>query len=310
MIFCPMSIRSQDSIMVKPRADKQSVVVSPSFFFGTDRGAIVFADDFGHCTDVQQLSSSIDSMMFYEEKSRLIIITRSLLLTQYQVTDDGRVSRVMQVKLSVSGDTVEKGIKYVVWAGPGLIAAATEEKIVRLLDIAADESYNISLNTALGDHISRSDRVSCVAFSPVDRYLGVGTAMGLIAIWKFTGFIRDVSSTRTMVAPTTTSDWQVKNSYFILSGPQLKLNVIQLIFKCALSSPVVQLSWFGGRGVLAASTEDGAVILNESVMHATMCGDLFVMQTSSSEIAVLTASSSSPNILNSGFSHFRIKINV
>ena len=118
------------------KADPKGSAVSPAFFFGTDRGAVVYADDVGHCTDVQQLSSSIDTMLFYEERSRLVIITRSLLLTQYQVAEDGKVTRVMQVKLSVAGDVAEKGLKHVIWASPGLLAIATQEKMVRLLDLA------------------------------------------------------------------------------------------------------------------------------------------------------------------------------
>tara|TARA_B110000090_G_C13209757_1_gene380369 strand:- start:2 stop:145 length:144 start_codon:yes stop_codon:yes gene_type:complete len=47
------------------------------------------------------------------------------------VGDDGKVSRVMQVKLSVAGDVAEKGLKNVVWASPGLISLATHEKMVR-----------------------------------------------------------------------------------------------------------------------------------------------------------------------------------
>ncbi len=142
-----------------------------SFFFGTDRGVIAYADDMGHCSDVQQLSSSIDTMLFFEERSRLTIITRSLLLTMYYVAEDGKISRVQQVKLSVPGDVAIKGIRSVDWAGPGLLAAATEEKMVRLLDLAADESYNLSLVGALGDVVDRSDRVLCVAFSPIDRWV-------------------------------------------------------------------------------------------------------------------------------------------
>lgn len=106
---------------------------SPAFFFGTDKGLVAYADDLGHCTDVQQLSSSIDVMLFFEERSRLVIITRSLLLTQYQVGEDGKVSRVMQMKLSVAGDVGDKGLRSVVWAGPGLIAAASQEKMVSSL---------------------------------------------------------------------------------------------------------------------------------------------------------------------------------
>ena len=215
MIFCLLPIRSLDSVVPSGgrvgggKNDPKPVAYSPSFFFGTDRGAIVYADDLGHCADVQQLSSSIDSMMFFEERSRLIIITRSLLLTQYHVSEDGQVTRFQQVKLSVPGDVSERGIRSVAWAGPGLLAVATEEKIIRLLDLAADESYNISLNAALGEGVSRSDRVSCVAFNPIDRYLAVGTQSGLVAIWKFTGSLRDVSGVRSAVVPSVSTDWEV-----------------------------------------------------------------------------------------------------
>ena len=43
------------------------------------------ADDLGHSAEVQSLQSRIDAMLFYEERGRLVIITRSLLLTQLQV---------------------------------------------------------------------------------------------------------------------------------------------------------------------------------------------------------------------------------
>lgn len=253
---------------------------SPSFFFGTDRGVIAYADDMGHCSDVQQLSSSIDTMMFFEERSRLIIITRSLLLTQYHVADDGKVSRVNQVKLSVPGDIAEKGIKSVVWAGPGLLAAATEERMLRLFDLAADESYNISLLSALGAIVDRSDRLLCVSFSPVDRYLAIGTEHGLIVMWRFIGQARDFGSSHTgNIAATVSSDWE-------------------LIFRISLSTPILQLAWHGGKGTLGAVTEDGAVVLNESKMNAIMCGETAVAQTSSHEVSVHIGGSPHPIIIN------------
>ena len=199
---------SVQSVLSGQRKAENKQASSPAFFFGTDRGAVVYADDLGHCTDVHQLTASIDTMLFYEERSRLVIITRSLLLTQYQVAEDGRVSRVMQVKMSVAGDVAEKGLKCVVWASPGLLAAATHEKMVRLLDLAADESYNLSL-TAIGDILDRSDHVVCLAFGPLDRYLAVGTHCGVVAVWKYNGPIRDVSGSRAGVTPTAASHWEV-----------------------------------------------------------------------------------------------------
>lgn len=44
-----------------------------------------YADDLGHCSEVQQLTSTVDRLMFYEAARRLVVITRSLLMTQLQV---------------------------------------------------------------------------------------------------------------------------------------------------------------------------------------------------------------------------------
>lgn len=176
---------------VPNKSDPRKAELKHNFFFGTDRGQVIFADDLGHSQDVANMNTSIDTMLFFNERSRLVIITRSLLLTQFNVAEDGKVSRFQQVKLSIAGDVADKGIKSVVWASPGLLAAATQEKFVRLLDIATDESYNLSLS-AIGDIIDRNDRVVCVSFGPLDRYLAVGTQMGVVAMWKFNGPLRDV----------------------------------------------------------------------------------------------------------------------
>jgi hypothetical protein len=62
----------------------------------------------------------------------------------------------------------------------------------------------------------------------------------------------------------------------------------------------MQLCWYGGRGILACVTEDSTVILNESVMHSYMCGDLSVAQVSSSELSVTIAGSQDPLVVNAG----------
>jgi hypothetical protein len=77
----------------------------------------------------------------------------------------------------------------------------------------------------------------------------------------------------------------------------------ELIFNISLTAPIIQLSWHGGRGTVAAVTEEGVVILNESVMQAAMSGDLFVMQTSGHELAVMNGGGSQPVTVNIG-EHF------
>lgn len=52
-----------------------------------------YADDLGHCSEVQQLTSAVDRLVFYEAVRRLVIITRSLLMTQLQVSErDQRIA--------------------------------------------------------------------------------------------------------------------------------------------------------------------------------------------------------------------------
>lgn len=162
---------------------------SPSFFLGTDKGGVVYADDLGHCTDPHQLTSPVDKMLFYEDTGRLVILTKSLMLTQYQVAEDGRVIKLNQVKISVPKDVADNGLKSLVWAGAGLLAAATQEKMIRVFNLMTDENYNLSLS-ALGDMVERSDRIVSVAFNPIDRHLACGTEGGIIAIWKYVGGVK------------------------------------------------------------------------------------------------------------------------
>jgi intraflagellar transport protein 140 len=283
LVFCALTLSPTTITDVAPNKSGKLDIksLSPSFFYGTDRGSILYADDVGHCTEVQQLSSPIDVMMFFEEKSRLIVINRSALLTQYHVSDDGKVTRLMQVKLSISPDLMDKGLKSVVWAGPGILAAATEEKVIRFVDLLVDESYNISLVSSLGGFVDRNDRSCCVAFNPSTRYLAVGTYLGIIAIWKFIGTFRDLSSMKTpssIVASSSSSDWE-------------------LIFRTSLGSQILQISWWRGSGSLAVVTEDGAAILNESIIRAEVCSDLFVTQESSHELSIFIPGLAEPKFI-------------
>mmetsp|Transcript_11980 Transcript_11980/g.12338 ORF Transcript_11980/g.12338 Transcript_11980/m.12338 type:complete len:1226 (+) Transcript_11980:50-3727(+) len=278
-VFCviPPKIEPQKKIDLKKN-------YSPAFFFGTDRGGVIYADDLGHCTEVQQLSSSVDKMLFYEEKSRLVIITRSLLLTQYHVAEDGRVSRVMQVKLSVARDVADVGIKSVVWAGPGLLAAATSEKMVRLLDLSTDESYNLSLST-IGENIDRNDRVVVVAFNPTDRYLAVGTQMGIIAIWKYNSLIRKISTSSTSSSNNNNLPSDDSNTN-IVTGSGITQSDWELHYKTTLNSPIRNIFWSNGQGTLVAMTDTSSIILSEALMQKGQCGPLGIVQVSTMHVSV------------------------
>ena len=206
VVFCTITPRGSNDAQ---RGKDWKKNYSPSFFIGTEKGTIFYADDLGHCADVQQVTSPIDKMLFYEDMGRLVILTKSLMLTQYQVGEDGKVSRLNQVKISVPKDVADNGLKSLVWAGAGILAAATQEKIIRLLNLSTDENYNISLS-GLGDIFDRADCASAVCFNPIDRYLAIGTEGGVIAMYKFCGVSKktdgDVESASNSGSA---SDWEV-----------------------------------------------------------------------------------------------------
>jgi intraflagellar transport protein 140 len=72
------------------------------------------------------------------------------------------------------------------------------------------------------------------------------------------------------------------------------------MFRLSLGAPVLQLSWWSGRGALAAVTEDETVFLNESVMNGLVCGDLSVIQDNATEVTVYIGDASESAKVNTG----------
>lgn len=60
------------------------------FFFGGESGKVFFADDMNHCTEVFDLGGPLRSMLFYEQKRSVVIITSSFVLTQFKLGADNR----------------------------------------------------------------------------------------------------------------------------------------------------------------------------------------------------------------------------
>lgn len=245
----------------KSKSELLSQTFFPSFFFGSESGGVSYADDLGHSTDVQQLSSSIDTLMFYEEKMRLVIITRSLLMTQIQVNEDGRVTPVMKVKLSVAGDASERGVRNVAWAGPGLLAAACGENMIRFWDLAKDENYVLTLNSA---GLSRSERAISVAFNPLQRYIAAGTRDGSVVMWKFVGDYTDVNSKRNK-SRTNAVDWRP-------------------VPASSIQGSVKSLAWGPGQGLLAAGSDYGCTMLAETILHRHLNDGVAAIQINSDSV--------------------------
>jgi intraflagellar transport protein 140 len=229
---------------------------SPSFFFGSEEGNVFFADDLGHSAQVQSLSSCVDELLFYDDRRRLIILTRSLLLVQLQVDDDGRVVPVQKVKLSVGAGSGERAIHQVIWAGPGLIAAASGESVVRFWNLANDDNYTLSLQKP----ISRSDRVLSLGFNHHQRFLAIGTKEGKVAMYRYVG--GDGSDDGA-------NDWEVMTPTAV-----------------AWKSPVKVLSWGPERGLFGCGGALGSSVMREDVLHRVMSGNVAALQLTSQLVRI------------------------
>ncbi|RLN68428.1 hypothetical protein BBP00_00001031 [Phytophthora kernoviae] len=231
--------------------DQFSQHACPQFFFGGEVGSVHYADDLGHISDIQVLNHAIESMMFYEEQSRLIVITRAVQLIVYQVgATDGTVKPVTKVKLSLAG---EGSLLETLWAGPGLLAIASGEPLVRFWNIQAEENSVLSLPKASGVIYS----VNNLSFSPRRRVLVAGTAQGTVFFWRSTSFVE--APTGNSTSPTVSFRWD-------------------LLFTADVGRAITRIGWSNAHPALYANTVEGVVILHEGNMQRALCGDTAVIQ--------------------------------
>jgi len=261
------------------RADGESKPSGPkitSFFFGGESGDVFYADDMGHCAVVtDDLHSAISVMEFYEEKHHLVIITQSLQLLQLRVGDDGTLSTVQRVKLSMKGSTFKS---LSCWVGPGLLATTSpDESMLHVFDLDTSENYHLGLSSA-NTPIPRSDRLAALAYNPRMSVLAAGTREGRVVMWKHYQSAR--------------SEGQASSSAAHWEG----IHTVQL------NKPVQTLSWGPGSGLLGCLMFDDATVLNETVLHRKLAAGNATIQTSRDRLVYERPKSSSL--------HVRASINI
>lgn len=153
-----------------------------TFLLATETGIVFYADDNGRCADVLiGLQSPIDVLEYDPLTSRLVVITRTLLMAQLGFLSDGRVLSLSRAKVSVKGGT---RIYYSCMTNQStLVTASNEEPFLRCWDLAQDETYLLSI-TASGNSIPRHERIHGLAYSAKTGLLSAGTDSGQIYLWR------------------------------------------------------------------------------------------------------------------------------
>jgi len=82
-----------------------------SFFVGTDSGVICYGDDAGNCSEMlDPAGSPIDVLQYLPGPRRLIVITRSLVMLQLAIANDGSSTIAMKAKVSFRANGTVDGM--------------------------------------------------------------------------------------------------------------------------------------------------------------------------------------------------------
>jgi hypothetical protein len=157
-------------------------------------------------------------------------------------------------------------------------------------------SYNLSLSI-LGDIVQKSDFIVTVSFSPLDRYLAIGTRGGVLAIWRFIGASRDLRAKKDISSilegkESSTSSSSAASAAAANAGlhhalpPPTSSDDWELYSKVSLSSSIHDIEWSTGQGTLCVIADEGVLVFSESILRSGQSGELSVLQTSSNEVSV------------------------
>ena len=135
-------------------------------------------------------------------------------------------------KLNISS---YQALSSAIWAGPGLLATAVGDNMVRMLDLSAEENYVLSLGKEKGE-FSSSDVLVALAFDTRGSVLAAAATSGFVYFWKKRGDAAAAES-------------------WVFQAPPSELN-----------GPLVALG-FGGRSLLAVQSEEQVSILREHIMR-------------------------------------------
>jgi len=227
---------------------------NPPFFFGGKSGIIYLADDFGLCSERYKIGSPLMLLEYYHQKDMVVVISESVLLAQFSLDAEGKVWGETKFKLSC-GPHPDK--LQGVWAGEGLLATTSHESIVRLWNLADDESYILSLQGIDERNSLAGDKVTSLEYNPRKRVLVTGTRGGRIVQWRCSTLAG---------TPKTESNWQV-------------LPVVT-----ASDGMIESVTCGPGENLMHVRTTASSIILTEAQLNSAVHPPFLAMQTAPTQV--------------------------
>eukprot|EP00057_Strongylocentrotus_purpuratus_P021032 XP_011675506.1 PREDICTED: intraflagellar transport protein 140 homolog [Strongylocentrotus purpuratus] len=121
------SVPWNNSIFSKPSSNSL-IGDGNACFVGGEEGHIVFMDDKGNMSQAVTVEGPIKKLLYNSHRNVMVVVTRSMALSQYSVSQDGKLTEMMKVKLSGKPNDSDCDM---VWAGKGILATASGESLVR-----------------------------------------------------------------------------------------------------------------------------------------------------------------------------------
>ena len=255
--------------------EKQSdIATAPESFFAAGADGSVFLTQTNDGTTVQvgKETARVTHAMWSEEAEQLVVLTKECAMSLYGVSaTTGAATRISSVKLSMTASAAQTGISSACWAGPGLLATAANEHMVRFWDVVHDENYAISVSsaTAAATGGGRRDSALRLAFGARKRVLAVGTRGGAVALFRFVGEGGGVGTR----GPSSPKDWTHTLTLTVESAPTF-------------------LEWNAGEAALAVGVADSVSILTETVLQRKLRDDIAVLQVAGDHVLVQRGGSS------------------
>ncbi|XP_041473205.1 intraflagellar transport protein 140 homolog isoform X2 [Lytechinus variegatus] len=226
-------------------------------FVGGEEGHIVFMDDKGNMSQAVSVEGPVKKLLYNSHRNVMVVVTKSMALSQYSVSQDGKLTEMMKVKLSGKPNDSDCDM---VWAGKGLLATASGESLVRMWDLDKDDNYVLALDKNIG--FEMGENITCVAYSSKKGLLAGGTDKGRVAMWRYSP------------VPGVLGRRQEGETKWKLQVP------------CNLEGQLGQIKWGSRRDLLATNSFSGVVILNEHIMSASMKDQVAVVQAGPSSISL------------------------
>mmetsp|Transcript_7629 Transcript_7629/g.11331 ORF Transcript_7629/g.11331 Transcript_7629/m.11331 type:complete len:1382 (+) Transcript_7629:16-4161(+) len=233
-------------------------------FAATESGQVHVLNEIGNQRVVFNVKSEIAAFLYHEEKSCFVVLTFKSILSTYNVTKELKVTPNLRSKINVSTGGNCQTLS-AVWVGSGVMATCANESLLRVWNLDTDDTFQLS-------HENIVSPVVQMAFNKKKRVLVGVTDTGILYSWQYVGSPKD---------PKAGDDWEFYAEF-------------------NTDANIDHISWGPGEDLIAYTTNESTVVLQETTLQSKLRGNLLAIQTSRNNIMLNSLVDDKQLSINSG----------